>query len=211
MSTERLIEALVADRDTPTITPARAVWWSVAAGGVVAAIGFFLVLDVRPDLAAVLLSWRFLTKAAFVFALIGVAIGEVVARSRPDARPDLRTWTLLPVAVLIAGIGGEVATQPAADLLGLGHGMHPITCLFFIAGLAAPVFVALLVALRWTAPASPSACGAAAGVLAGAIGAALYSLYCTDDSPLFLATWYVLALMPLGLLGALFGGRLLRW
>ncbi len=54
-------------------------------------------------------------------------------------------------------------------------------------------------------------CGAAAGLLAGAIGAALYATHCPDDSPLFVATWYTLAIGFVVGLGALAGSRLLRW
>jgi hypothetical protein len=36
-------------------------------------------------------------------------------------------------------------------------------------------------------------------------------LHCFDDSPLFVATWYVLAAILVVLLGMLLGRRLLRW
>jgi hypothetical protein len=50
----------------------------------------------------------------------------------------------------------------------------------------------------------------AAGVAAG-LAAALYALQCTDDSPLFVATWYPLAILIVSLLGAAAAQRLLRW
>jgi hypothetical protein len=70
---------------------------------------------------------------------------------------------------------------------------------------------ALLAALRSAAPQSPARAGAAAGLLAAASGATLYAFHCFDDSPLFVATWYVLAAALVVLLGALLGRRLLRW
>ena len=65
--------------------------------------------------------------------------------------------------------------------------------------------------LRRGAPASPTLAGAAAGLLAALSGASLYAFHCFDDSPLFVATWYTLAALPMVAIGALAGHRLLRW
>jgi hypothetical protein len=48
-------------------------------------------------------------------------------------------------------------------------------------------------------------------LLAGGLAAALYALQCTDDSPLFIVTWYSLAIAAVTLIGTLAGRRLLRW
>jgi hypothetical protein len=77
--------------------------------------------------------------------------------------------------------------------------------------LAMAPLAAVLVSLRSAAPASPALAGAAAGFLAAAAGAALYAFHCFDDSPLFVVTWYVLAAIPVVILGAIAGHRLLRW
>jgi hypothetical protein len=53
--------------------------------------------------------------------------------------------------------------------------------------------------------------GAVAGLFAGALGAVLYATHCPDDSPLFVAVWYGLAIAAVALIGALAGRRLLRW
>ena len=53
--------------------------------------------------------------------------------------------------------------------------------------------------------------GFCAGLLAGGIAATFYAANCTDDSPLFVATWYPLAIGLLALLGAVLGGRFARW
>ena len=70
---------------------------------------------------------------------------------------------------------------------------------------------ALLIALRAGAPQSPAMAGAVAGLLAGALSAALYATHCPDDSPLFVALWYTLAVGLVTLTGALLGHRVLRW
>ena len=50
-----------------------------------------------------------------------------------------------------------------------------------------------------------------AGLAAGGLAAIFYAAYCTDDSPLFVATWYSLAVLMLTVLGAVVGRMVLRW
>jgi hypothetical protein len=65
--------------------------------------------------------------------------------------------------------------------------------------------------MRAGAPRSPGIAGAAAGLLAGSLAATLYALHCFDDSPLFVAFWYVPAIALVMLGGAAAGSRALRW
>jgi hypothetical protein len=53
--------------------------------------------------------------------------------------------------------------------------------------------------------------GAVGGLLAGGLGAMLYASHCTDDSPLFVALWYVVAIALVAVVGALAGRLVLRW
>jgi hypothetical protein len=69
----------------------------------------------------------------------------------------------------------------------------------------------MLVALRRGAPLRPGIAGAVAGLCAGGLGAALYATHCIDDSPLFVAVWYSLAIAVVSLVGAVAGSRMLRW
>jgi hypothetical protein len=43
------------------------------------------------------------------------------------------------------------------------------------------------------------------------VSATIYATNCTDDSPLFVATWYPLATGAVAALGALAGRRWLQW
>ena len=90
-------------------------------------------------------------------------------------------------------------------------GSNAAFCLKSIPFLAAAPLVAALLALRQGAPENPGLAGAAAGLFAGAIGAAFYATHCPDDSPLFVAAWYSLAIGLVAMAGALAGRRLLRW
>ena len=53
--------------------------------------------------------------------------------------------------------------------------------------------------------------GAAAGLLAGAVAALVYGLYCEESSAAFVATWYTLGIGACACFGALVGPKVLRW
>ena len=62
-----------------------------------------------------------------------------------------------------------------------------------------------------TAKPAPSSTARLAGLVAGGAAAGVYSLHCTEDSPLFYGVWYVLAILAVAAVGALAGARVLRW
>jgi hypothetical protein len=84
-------------------------------------------------------------------------------------------------------------------------------CLVAIPAFSIPTLAALLYAMRESAPSNPTLAGAMAGLAAAGIAATYYASNCTDDSPLFVATWYTLAVAVVATAGALIGRRLLRW
>ena len=53
--------------------------------------------------------------------------------------------------------------------------------------------------------------GGMGGLLAGALGATVFAMHCTNDSPLFVAIWYILAIGLTALTGLLVGRYVLRW
>jgi hypothetical protein len=53
--------------------------------------------------------------------------------------------------------------------------------------------------------------GAVAGLLSAGLAATLYASHCTDDSPLFVATWYTISTALVTAIGALVGPRVLRF
>jgi hypothetical protein len=68
-----------------------------------------------------------------------------------------------------------------------------------------------IAALRNGAPLDPSLSGAIAGLAASSIAAAFYAMNCFDDSPLFVITWYPLAIFGVVLAGYFAGARYLQW
>lgn len=90
-------------------------------------------------------------------------------------------------------------------------GTNSKVCLTAIPVISLPLLAAALVGLRHGAPTRPMLTGAVAGLLSAGFAATLYAAHCTDDSPLFVATWYTLAAGIVAAIGALAGSRLLRF
>jgi hypothetical protein len=67
----------------------------------------------------------------------------------------------------------------------------------------------LLAVLREGAPSSPGLAGA--GLAASGIAATFYAANCTDDSALFVITWYPIAILMVTTAGCLVARKLLSW
>jgi len=72
-------------------------------------------------------------------------------------------------------------------------------------------FAALIWALRKGAPVNLKRTGAIAGLVAGALGAAVYAFHCSDDSLPFIAVWYGAMIALCAWIGSKLGPWLLRW
>ncbi|AUX80524.1 MULTISPECIES: NrsF family protein [Sinorhizobium] len=212
METDDLIRALAADTRRGRISMAGA--WSAAGAAAVAlaAIVFFGVLGARSDIAAAAETFRFLFKFVVTVALAASAFGLLKMLSRPDAEPH-RTLLGLAVApmLLAAGIVAELAVSPLGTWSARLVGTNSLVCLTFIPLIGIGPLALLLLALRHGAPSHPMLAGAMAGLAAGGIAATFYAAHCTDDSPLFVATWYTIAIAMLTLAGALAAPRIARW
>jgi hypothetical protein len=211
MKTDKLIDALVADR----APPGKPLHWVLAAallaGGFVSLAFFFATLGLRTDIEPALGTWRFDLKVGLVLLALGLAFSLCIALSRPvaPARPGRRLLPLAALAVLAVAI--ELSALPSVSWASRLVGTNALVCLIAVPTLAIVPLFAVLAILRSRAPASPALAGGAAGLLAAAAAAALYAFHCFDDSPLFVVTWYVLAALPVIALGAVIGRRLLRW
>jgi serine/threonine protein kinase len=76
-------------------------------------------------------------------------------------------------------------------------GKNSFNCLSWIPIIGIGPLALLLPVLRHGAPTRPAFAGAVTGLLAGGIAATFYAANCTDDSPLFVVTWYPLAIAML--------------
>lgn len=94
----------------------------------------------------------------------------------------------------------------------LGNDANAVPVCFFAILLAAlPALAVVLFAMKRAVVTRPAAAGAAAGLLAGAIGAAAYAVACRNNGALFFLIWYGLSIGVITLLGAVAGRRYLRW
>ncbi|HWB46153.1 MAG TPA: NrsF family protein [Hyphomicrobiaceae bacterium] len=212
MKTDDLIRALAQDAATREPAVGARLLGAVVVGAAAAGVIYALTLGPRPDLASAAQTWRFPFKVAVSLMLFACAFGASLQLARPNRcfRETVVTLALAPV-LLALGVAYELATAPAADWYARAVGTNARLCLVAIPALSFASLIAALFALRAGAPRSPAAAGAVAGLLAGGLGAALYATHCPDDSPLFVAIWYSLAIALLVLAGAGAGRRLLKW
>ena len=212
MRTDDLIEALVQDRAAVSGKPRAAVSFAVLGGALIAAILFFAVLGYRPDIAAAAETYRFLFKFVFTLTLAATAIWLIFTVTRPEAVPGLRLLALAAAPVLIIlAVVAELSVMPSSTWMPRLIGRNWWFCLTVIPSLAIVPLAAFLVALQRAAPADPGLAGALAGLASGAIAATLYASHCIDDSPLFVITWYSIAIGLVTIVGYLAGRRWLAW
>ena len=143
-------------------------------------------------------------------AAAGFAMVQRLARPGVEVR---RAWIGAVVPVLAVWVLALVAwfTVPVEERMPSLMGESWRICVPSIGLLALPVFAATLAALRGLAPTRPALAGAAAGALAGGVGAAVYALHCVELTAPFLAVWYLSGIALPVLVGAALGPRLLRW
>jgi hypothetical protein len=212
MDTNELIKALAADT-RPRAAPLSTVWWSATALSVaIAAVVFFATLDVRADIAAAAETLRFLFKFVLTLTLAGGAFGALRTLSRPEGslRQVLPLLIAAP-ALLITAVVLELLAIPPQAWPERMIGTSNVYCLVLITMIGLGPLSILLLALCRGAPSNPGIAGALAGLLAGAIAATIYVAHCTDDSPLFVAIWYTIAIAGLTVIGAAGASRLARW
>lgn len=212
MKTDDLIEALVQDAPRPQRSIATRVLGATVLGTLVAGTLFALSLGVRPDIGTALETWRFVFKLMLSLICVACAWWACLELARPEVRlRDVAGWIVVPLALLAVAVLYELTAMPPARWYDLAAGNYAGTCLLAIPILSIVPLTALLMALRTGAPRVPASAGAVAGLLAGGLSAALYATHCPDDSPLFVAVWYTLAVGLVTLTGAVAGRRVLRW
>ena len=211
MRTDDLVRALAADT-LPASAPGPRLVRGLAAGALAVAVLSLPLLGFRPDPTAVVTSARVLLKQLLPLVLAAGAFGGALRLARPDGR--LGRWGALlaaaPLLLLVAVIA-ELAALPRAAWMPAMMGETSRFCVLWVTLMSLPPLAGALWALRGGASTRPAASGALAGLLAGSTGAALYAIHCTEDSPLFFAVWYALAILLATAAGAAIGRRLLRW
>jgi hypothetical protein len=214
MRTDELINTLVTDhagRPAPK---------SVGHGLVLAIIGglaissalFSLTLRVRPDILSALSTWRFDLKLSANLVLLIAAAWVALRLTSPTTTPlSAMRALLVPALLLLAAVMYELVTVPASEWPSRAIGVNGVMCLVSIICLSVLPLTATIYALRQGAPTSPAIMGAMGGLLAGGSGATVFAMHCTNDSPLFVVIWYILAIGLVSMFGLLVGRHALRW
>jgi hypothetical protein len=212
LNTSQLIEALAADTPAPSVSIGKRVVAALAIGGAVSLALFLSMVGFRPDIAHAVTTIRFELKYVDAIALAIPAAALCWRLARPDAKPGLLIAGLVAPLVLLAGaVLVELSVVPRDLWMARLIGTNVRHCLMFIPLLSLPPLAGLIFALREGAPANPALSGALAGAASAGLSAMIYATNCTDDSPLFVASWYPIATLVVVAVGALAGRRFLSW
>jgi hypothetical protein len=210
VKTDDLIELLVKD-----LVPWRfrsILAGAVAGGIIIAAIVFFAAVGFRPDIAEAVKSGRFLFKFVVTVSLAISAIWVTLSVGRPGGSLAHGGVALaIAPALLVGAAVVELLVLPQSQWMAHLVGHNARFCLTLIPLLSIGPLGCLLAALREGAPSSPGLAGAVAGLAASGIAATFYAANCTDDSALFVMTWYPIATLIVTIAGCLVGRKLLRW
>ena len=214
MKTDDLIDLLAKDTAPPPgggVPRRLAMACGLAAAGALALLLAWLGL--RPDLHLAMRTGPFWMKAGYTLWIAATGFAMTAAVARPGGAPGRSARIALATGVVvIAGLAViDMVLTPAADRHAAWMGHSAMVCPWRILAISAPAFAASVWGMRSLAPTRLALAGAAAGVLAGGIGATVYGLYCQETAAMFVATWYTLGLAGCAGIGALLGPRLLRW
>jgi hypothetical protein len=212
MDINELIRMLASDTRRPATPVSSAWWWAVGIAIAIAAAVFFAMLGPRSDIKTVAETLRFLFKFLVTITLAASAFSCARTLSRPgeNRRNAVLCLTVAPVLIAVAVIV-ELFTLPSDSWSATLIGKNSIACLTYIPLIGIGPLAIFLWTLHYGAPTRPALAGAVAGLLAGGIAATFYAAKCTDDSPLFVATWYTIAIASLAVLGAVGANRFARW
>ena len=212
METDQLIRTLAADNAHRARPVGFVLALALLAAAPVSVAMLFAGLGVRPDLMTAMRNPFFDLKFVVTLGLAIPAIAMSLHLSRPEA--SLRGWKwllLIPVGLLLAGIASEMMMPQRLPMMTRLVGNNSRLCMTAIPVMSLPLLAAALTSLRHGAPTRPAVAGAIAGLLSAGLAATLYASHCTDDSPLFVATWYTIGAALVTAIGALAGSRVLRF
>lgn len=158
---------------------------------------------------------------AFVAVILKVGFGLAAAAAAAPlllelARPNARARHAALPALLFAAGSVAIAfvaclVTPAEARMGSWLGEGVPECLYRIPLLAIPIAAALLVAVRGLGATRLTLAGATIGALSGSLAAIAYANCCPMDSALYVASWYLAAILFCAAAGALVIGRALKW
>jgi hypothetical protein len=213
MQTDRLIETLSRDL-TPVGRGALAarLFKGILDGLVPSFLILWLWLGFRPDLAAAMATGAFWMKFGYTLAVALLAFWLLERLARPGAAATRPAWaSLVPLGLLAALALAQWTAAPQGARMALLLGHSHLVCPRNIVVLALPILAGTLWSTRSLAATRPVVAGAAAGLLAGALGAFVYAFHCDESAAPFVVVWYTLGIAIIGAAGGALGRFVLRW
>lgn len=211
MRTEELIGALAQAQAEPPLRTARLGAQVAGVTALMAAL-FLALAGTRTDLAGHLAQPLIATKTLFPLTLALIALPLMLHSLRPEARGSLWAGLFALPTLGAALLWGWAFTHTAPEARFAEVGVLSLAeCLGLNLAISALPAWATLRLIARGASLHPHRTGALAGLAVSAEAASFYSLFCTQDNPLFYLTWYGTAMAVVTLVGATFGARLLRW
>ena len=167
---------------------------------------------IRSDMPDLILTMMFWVRLAFPLATVAAAMKLAERLGRPGASPGFAWFAAaLPVVTMLLVTGSILLATPPGYRLQLILGTTWRTTTASVVLLSLPSLAAMMHAMKALAPTRLPLAGAGAGLLAGAQGLVVYSLYCSEMAVPFWGIWYVLATITTAILGAAIAPRYLRW
>ena len=211
MKTEQLVEALARGAGAQKRgVVERRVLLAAAAGLAGALVLVPALFGFRGDLGDSFPAVFF--KAVFGLTAAAAAAPLLVELARPNTRVRHVLWpaALFAIASIAIAIAAYVIAPPEARMYAwLGGGVPE--CLYRIPLLAAPIAVALVLAIRGLGATRLTLAGGAIGAVSGSLASIAYASCCPMDSALYVASWYLAAILFCAAVGALVVGPALRW
>ena len=212
MDTDQLIRTLAADNAHRAPRVGAVLTLALLVAAPLSILIFATFLGVRPDVMHAMHNPFFDMKFAVTLSLAIPAIIVSLHLSRPEASVSGWGWLLLiPVAILAGGIAVEMMLPQKVPMMTRLIGSNSRICLTAIPLMSLPLLAGALIGLRHGAPTRPAVAGAIAGLVSAGLAATLYASHCTDDSPLFVVTWYTIATALVAAVGALAGSKVLKF
>jgi hypothetical protein len=181
--------------------------------GVTTSTALLVVLyGIRSDMPELILTTMFWVRLAFPLATIATAMKLAGRLGRPGAPLKLAWFAVaLPFITVLLVATFIFLSTPLGYRLQLIVGTTWRVTTANVVLLSLPSLAAVMRAMKGLAPTRLVLAGTGAGLLAGAQGLLVYSLYCSEMSVPFWGVWYVLAIVITAGIGAALAPIYLRW
>lgn len=179
------------------------------AGNAILLVALYGIDSGMPEQMLTAIFW---IRLAFPLAIIAAALKLAERLARPGAALRL-AWiaALVPIAAMLLVAAAILFAAPAEYRLRWGLGATWAATTANAVLLSLPSLAAVMHAMKGLAPTRLVLAGAGAGVLAGAQGLLVHSLYCSEMPVAFWSIWHVLAIAVTAGIGAIIAPSYLRW